>query len=63
MNAANEVAVAAFLDGAIGFTDIDRVVEACMDAHAVEPVQTLEQLADVDASARDAARRAIRARR
>lgn len=63
MNAANEVAVAAFLDGAIGFTDIDRVVETCMDAHAVEPVQTLEQLADVDASARDAARRAIRARR
>lgn len=36
LNAANEVAVAAFLDGAIGFTDIPRVIEHCLDQ--VNPV-------------------------
>lgn len=62
MNAANEVAVAAFLDGACAFTDIDEVVEACMDAHTVEPVQTLDQLEDVDAWARRTAERLLAAR-
>ena len=52
LNAANEVAVDAFLHGRCGFTDIDQVVESAMDAHAVEPVQSLAQLEAVDAWAR-----------
>ena len=52
LNAANEVAVDAFLHGRCGFTDIDRVVEDAMDAHDVEPVQSLVQLEAVDAWAR-----------
>ena len=52
LNAANEVAVGAFLNGCCGFTDIDRVVEAAMEAHDVEPVQSLVQLEAVDAWAR-----------
>ena len=52
LNAANEVAVDAFLHGRCGFTDIDRVVEDAMDAHDVEHVQSLVQLEAVDAWAR-----------
>ena len=33
LNAANEVAVARFLDGRIGFTAIPQVIEQTMDAH------------------------------
>lgn len=52
LNAANEVAVDAFLHDRCSFTDIDRVVEACMDAHDVEPVQGFDQLAAIDAAVR-----------
>ena len=33
LNAANEVAVARFLDGRLGFTSIPDVIERTMDAH------------------------------
>ena len=36
LNAANEVAVEAFLDGKLGFTAIPVVIERTMNAHAVE---------------------------
>ncbi|HCI73420.1 MAG TPA: 1-deoxy-D-xylulose-5-phosphate reductoisomerase, partial [Lachnospiraceae bacterium] len=36
-NAANERAVAKFLKGEITFTDIYRIIENSMDAHAVIP--------------------------
>ena len=49
LNAANEVAVDAFLHGRCSFTDIDRVVEDAMSAHDAEPVQSLVQLDAVDA--------------
>jgi 1-deoxy-D-xylulose-5-phosphate reductoisomerase len=52
LNAANEVAVAAFLKGAIGFNDIPRVVAATVDAHAPEPLRSLEQVREEDARAR-----------
>ena len=52
LNAANEVAVAAFLDDRCGFMDIARVVERCMDAHVREDVQSIGQLTEVDARAR-----------
>ena len=55
LNAANEVAVAAFLAEQIGYLDIARCVEATMDAHeraGVQVVESLEQLKAVDAEAR-----------
>jgi len=55
MNAANEVAVAAFLAGECGFLDIERTVEAVMEAHVTEPLESLEQVETVDAWARTAA--------
>ena len=56
MNAANEVAVAAFLAGACGFLDIERTVETVMAAHHVEPLDSVEQVESVDGWAR---RRAV----
>jgi 1-deoxy-D-xylulose-5-phosphate reductoisomerase len=53
LNAANEVAVQAFLDGQLRFTDIAPVIAAALDAL---PAVNLESLADVlaaDAAARD----------
>jgi 1-deoxy-D-xylulose-5-phosphate reductoisomerase len=52
LNAANEVAVQAFLDGACAFFDIERVVEAVLERHDSQPVTSLEQLEEVDARSR-----------
>ncbi len=59
LNAADEVAVAAFLDGAIGFMDIPRVVEGALAAVPAAPADDLEAVLGADARARDAARAAI----
>ena len=40
LNAANEVAVQAFLDGTIGFMGIPRVIAGVLDRHAIAPVTT-----------------------
>ncbi|MCU1381808.1 MAG: dxr [Acidobacteria bacterium] len=56
MNAANEIAVALFLDGKLGFTAIADVIEATMDAHRPADVGTLAAVRDVDHWARDYAR-------
>jgi 1-deoxy-D-xylulose-5-phosphate reductoisomerase len=52
MNAANEVAVAAFLSDRCAFTGIDRIVETVMERHARQDVVSLEQLEEVDREAR-----------
>ena len=62
LNAANEVAVGSFLARELSFTGIDEVVETVMGEHAAEPVQTLEQLLDIDEWARGRAREVIRSR-
>lgn len=56
MNAANEVANEAFRQDRCGFCDIDRIVERVMDATSVESLTSLEQIAEVDALARERAR-------
>lgn len=56
-NAANEAAVARFLDGAIGFPDIPRAVRAVLEHHPFDPSPTLETLWRVDAWARQEAGR------
>ncbi|WP_418253134.1 1-deoxy-D-xylulose-5-phosphate reductoisomerase [Gordonibacter urolithinfaciens] len=61
MNAANEVAVAAFLAEEGTYLGIAACVEAVMDAHEVQPVESLEQLEAVDAWARARAREWIAA--
>lgn len=43
-NAANERAVAKFLKGEIKYTDIDRSIEKCMDAHKVSAHPDLEEI-------------------
>lgn len=53
LNAANEIAVAAFLKDQIGFLDIPKLVKACMDAHEVIQKPTLEQLIEVDRETRE----------
>lgn len=61
VNAADEVAVQAFLDGAIPLGRVPDVLQRVLDEHRVEDVESLEQLRGVDAWARDAARRAVEA--
>jgi 1-deoxy-D-xylulose-5-phosphate reductoisomerase len=53
LNAANEVAVASFLDGRIGFTGIPHLIRSTMDAHVSSQVATLSQVRAVDAWARE----------
>ena len=53
LNAANEVAVSSFLEGRIGFSDIPRVIEAAMDAHAPEAAASLADVRRVDRWARE----------
>jgi len=55
LNAANEVAVQAFLDGRLGFPAIWRTVAAVMEAHAVTAHPGLGELIEADAWARRAA--------
>lgn len=54
LNAANEVAVAAFLDGCLGFHRIPELVERTLQTMTPEPVdgQGLEVLLDIDRRAR-----------
>ncbi len=52
LNAANEIAVEAFLDGKIRFTDIARVISETLDALPVMPLNTLDDVLASDARAR-----------
>ncbi|MBS3957164.1 MAG: 1-deoxy-D-xylulose-5-phosphate reductoisomerase [Clostridiales bacterium] len=60
LNAANEVAVAAFLGGACGFTAIEAAVERVMEAHNAETIDSLEHIEAVDAWARTRAADVLR---
>ena len=55
LNAANEIAVAAFLAGRIRFTDIARTVRHCLEQDFSGSHHSLEGLLDLDAAARRAA--------
>jgi 1-deoxy-D-xylulose-5-phosphate reductoisomerase len=52
-NAANEVAVAAFLDGRIGFLDIAAMVEDVLGRVDGAPARDLEELREADRRARE----------
>lgn len=55
LNAANEVGVAAFLDGKIRFTDIARINEQTLSRMPQGRCSTLEQYRETDAAARETA--------
>jgi 1-deoxy-D-xylulose-5-phosphate reductoisomerase len=59
LNAADEVAVAAFLEREIGFSDIARVVEQTMDETEDRHPQTIEDVLAVDTRARTVARQKL----
>jgi 1-deoxy-D-xylulose-5-phosphate reductoisomerase len=59
LNAANEVAVQAFLDRRIGFRDIDRVVRRVMDEEPHGAASSIEAVLAQDAHARLAAGRIV----
>jgi 1-deoxy-D-xylulose-5-phosphate reductoisomerase len=52
MNAANEVAVATFLEERCSFPAIWRTVESVMQAHGNKPHATLAEILEADAWAR-----------
>ena len=56
LNAADEVAVEAFLDGRIPFTGIAEVIERTLEAIPGGPVRHFEELFEIDEAAREHAR-------
>lgn len=60
LNAANEVAVAAFLNGQLPFNGIAALIAAVLDAHTNEAVASLEQVLGLDRWARQQAEQLLR---
>jgi 1-deoxy-D-xylulose-5-phosphate reductoisomerase len=52
LNAANEIAVEAFLDAKIRLSDIPRIIETVMNEHAAQAASSLEVILETDALAR-----------
>lgn len=59
LNAADEVATAAFLDGRIAFPRIAAIVEECLDALDSEALESLDHVLDTDRRAREVARTCV----
>jgi 1-deoxy-D-xylulose-5-phosphate reductoisomerase len=55
LNAANEIAVHAFLEGKLGFIDISRVIQGSLEGVEPMPVESFDDLYEADADARGAA--------
>ncbi|MCG7971991.1 MAG: 1-deoxy-D-xylulose-5-phosphate reductoisomerase [Candidatus Thiodiazotropha taylori] len=62
LNAANEVAVDAFLNQRLGFTGIAEVVEETMQRQPVDQVKDLESLLEADREARSVAEQVVQKR-
>ncbi len=63
LNAANEIAVAAFLAGEVGFLDIAAIVADTLDVVGAAPVSSLDEVIAIDGAARRAAGVAVTRRR
>ena len=59
LNAANEEAVAAFLDGRLSFLGIAETIERCLALAGTEPASDLAMILDADLTARRHAQRMI----
>lgn len=55
LNAANEIAVAAYLQNGISFLDIAAIIRGTMDAHTLRQVHTLDDALEADRWAREQA--------
>lgn len=55
LNAANEIAVAKFLEGVIPFTQIPELIESVLEKCVAHPVQKIEDILNADSQARRAA--------
>jgi 1-deoxy-D-xylulose-5-phosphate reductoisomerase len=62
LNAANEIAVAAFLDRKIAFTDIAAVVESVLSEMGTRALSSIADVLETDLSARQVAQRQVAAR-
>ncbi|MDY0883035.1 1-deoxy-D-xylulose-5-phosphate reductoisomerase [Dongia soli] len=62
LNAANEIAVAAFLDRKIAFTDIASVVESVLSEMGTRALSSIADVLETDLSARQVAQRQVAAR-
>ena len=62
LNAANEVAVAAFLEGAIRWVDIPEVLNGTLGQHHGDSLDSVEAVVDTDRRAREAARAVVKER-
>jgi 1-deoxy-D-xylulose-5-phosphate reductoisomerase len=62
LNAADEVAVAAFLEGSIGFSDIPRVIEDVLAATNSGTPESIAKVLEVDAEARRYAQQYVKQR-
>jgi 1-deoxy-D-xylulose-5-phosphate reductoisomerase len=60
LNAANEIAVHAFLEGRLRFNDISRVIEQTLSELPAEPVRAFESLYEADRQAREVAEEAVK---
>ncbi|MBY0371457.1 1-deoxy-D-xylulose-5-phosphate reductoisomerase [bacterium] len=56
LNAGNEIAVAAFLEGRLSFSALPVVLRRLLDEHRLEAVQSLEDVLRIDLQAREATR-------
>lgn len=63
LNAADEIAVEAFLDRRIAFTDIARVVEDTLQRHPLRRPGSIQELIEIDLESRECARRIVAERR
>jgi 1-deoxy-D-xylulose-5-phosphate reductoisomerase len=63
LNAADEVAVAAFLEEQIGFQDIPRIIEAVMAATPAQHLESIQKVLALDTEARLLAREVVKQRR
>jgi 1-deoxy-D-xylulose-5-phosphate reductoisomerase len=61
-NAANEVAVAGFLEGKLPFPAVADVIDIALSAHDVVRIDSLETVLNADRHARAVAREALRTR-
>ena len=52
LNAANEVAVSGFLQKNIGFMDIPRIVESCLERAETAPVTSIDRVKEIDRETR-----------
>ncbi|MGB9891576.1 1-deoxy-D-xylulose-5-phosphate reductoisomerase [Thermodesulfovibrio yellowstonii] len=59
LNAADEVAVEAFLSGRLKFKEIYKIIKKVMDAHKIVSVSSIEEVLEVDSWARKMAKKEI----